>query len=82
MKHRYQLSRIKVVSTLSDKIELLKDLSFVLAIVINLLLVLAYGVVTPTASLIIPDAASNDTQFLNPRWLRPLRAEHFALLAV
>ena len=68
MLHRYKLSRIKFVSFLSDKIEMLKDLSFFLAIVINILLVLAYGVVKPTEDYIQQDPYSSFV--VNPGYAR------------
>lgn len=55
MEHRYKLSRSRWVSLLSNQMELMKDLSFLLAIVINVLLIFGEGVYTPTQQPYFPD---------------------------
>jgi hypothetical protein len=48
MDHRYRLSQYSFVSLASRHVNMLKDFSFFLAVVINLLLLLAYGVSSDT----------------------------------
>jgi hypothetical protein len=51
MSHRYKISQLRPVSFMSKRMELMKNLSFCLAIAINVIILLAYGVNTPTAPL-------------------------------
>jgi hypothetical protein len=53
MKHRFQVSRLKnvLVAYTWDRMELLQDLSFVLAVVINTLILVSYGLRSETSLL-------------------------------
>jgi hypothetical protein len=54
IKHLYSISLIPGLAFLTRHLDSLKDLSFVLAIILNILILLAYGVDLPTQAITSP----------------------------
>lgn len=61
MNHRYKINQNKMVASLSMKMDFLKNISFLLAVAINLIIMLSHGVDIPTIDLAAENADVNAT---------------------
>jgi hypothetical protein len=78
MRHRYSLNRSHTLMLLSDNIDFLKQFAFAIAIVINALILLGFGVVRPTVSI------ANDRRWvgdLTTTRVHPLVSDRHAIVS-